>query len=120
MTTSDQPWTVPEGLKPERVWKVLEHEGFQILVQNGYDVDPPKSDDVERPCVRISCPMNGVMVSLAMRGGDEAWCRKVFDATNDPERALKALIQQVEPMMDVLLNPPLAPRHSGGPTDQYD
>jgi hypothetical protein len=94
--------TIPEGLRPETIWKLLEHEGFQILVQNGYDTEQD-----ERPCFRISSPMNGVMVSLAMRGGDDAWCQKVFDATNDGARCLEALIKQVEPMMDVLLNPPL-------------
>lgn len=105
---STEPLVIPEGLKPEIVWKLLEHEGFQILVQDGYD-----SEQDERPCVRISSPMNGVMASVAIRGGDGAWCRKVFDATNDGERCLKALLQQMEPMMHVLLNPPLI-KHQGG------
>ena len=107
--------TRPDGLRPETIWKLLEHEGFQILIQNGYDTEQD-----ERPCVRISSPMNSIMVSIAIRGGGEAWCQKVFDGIENGEKALSVLLKEAEPMMAVLQNPPLVPRHSSGPTDILD
>lgn len=77
-------------LKPEKIWKLFEVEGFQILVQLDYKED----GEEDRHYVIISSPMNGVMVSMAIGFKREAAAQEVFDKT-EAEGALKALKQVI-------------------------
>lgn len=66
-------------LKPEKVWKLFEIEGFQILIQLGYHDDGAE----DKHHVTISCPMNGVMVTISLTFPREELAQDAFDGIEE-------------------------------------
>lgn len=66
-------------LKPEKVWKLFEIEGFQILIQLGYHDDGAE----DKHHVTISSPMNGVMVAIALGFLREELAQEAFDGAEE-------------------------------------
>lgn len=85
-------------LKPMRIWRLFEVQGFQILAQ----LFPTGDDEDDRPCLSITSPMNGIDISVKMRGPNAGALANWMEAL-DGTRALQTILTQAAPMIDMIV-----------------